>query len=79
MTINGGRNWEGTPESGRPVAAPTARADHDSGFKLRHRTVSQPNGPDRWTVFPPGMEGVPRMSTWLTVDASCVVDLENAR
>lgn len=46
---------------------------------LVHRTVERPNGPDRFTVFPKGMTGVPKMSTWMSVDTTCVVDLETVR
>lgn len=46
---------------------------------LVHRTVERPNGPDRFTVFPKGLTGVPKMSTWMSVDTTCVVDLETVR
>lgn len=51
----------------------------DPSPKLHHRTVDRPDGPDRCTVFPAGATGVPRMSTWLTVNADCLVDLETVR
>ncbi|MFW5964126.1 MAG: DUF7511 domain-containing protein [Natronomonas sp.] len=35
--------------------------------------------PDRRTVYPPGLSGVARMSTWLTADADAFVDLDSAR
>jgi len=31
---------------------------------------------DRATVFPPGLSGIDRMETWLSVDRSVVVDLD---
>jgi hypothetical protein len=46
---------------------------------LASRTVRRSDEPDRWTVFPADATGVPRMSTWLSVNADCVVDLEAFR
>lgn len=46
---------------------------------LVHRTVERPNGPDRFTVCPKGLTGVPKMSTWISVNTMCVVDLETVR
>ncbi|MFW6382672.1 MAG: DUF7511 domain-containing protein [Haloferacaceae archaeon] len=37
--------------------------------------VSRADGPDRATFHPPGLTGIARMETWLTVDRSAVVDL----
>jgi hypothetical protein len=47
--------------------------------KLVSRTVQRPNRPDRTTVYPAETSGVPRMSTWLSVDACCLVDLDGVR
>lgn len=47
--------------------------------RLACRTVRRTDGADRWTIYPAAATGVPRMSTWLSVDASCVVDLEAFR
>jgi hypothetical protein len=35
--------------------------------------------PDRRTVHPPELSGVPRMSRWLTADDEAFVDLETVR
>lgn len=47
--------------------------------RLESRLVRYPNGPDRLTVHPPGVDGVALLSTWLTADADAFVDLESAR
>lgn len=47
--------------------------------QLECRTVRRADEPDRWTIYPADATGVPRMSTWLSVDTSCVVDLESVR
>jgi len=44
--------------------------------KLVYQVTSQDSGPDRVTVSPPDVTGIKKSSTWLTVDADCVVDLE---
>ena len=41
--------------------------------------VRYSDAPNRRTVYPPGLSGVARMSTWLTADADAFVDLEAAR
>jgi hypothetical protein len=56
---------------------PTTRPTEPDRFtsKLRLRMVENAAGPDRATVHPPGLTGIERMETWLSVDASAVVDL----
>lgn len=46
---------------------------------LTSRIDGRPTGPDRVTVFPADATGVTKMSTWLTVNTGCVVDLECIR
>lgn len=46
---------------------------------LCHQVISQPNGPDRYTVSPTDATEEQNLTKWLTVNASCVVDLELAR
>lgn len=41
--------------------------------------VTYADAPDRCTVSPPGLSGVAQMSTWLTVDRSSVVSLQEMR
>jgi hypothetical protein len=43
--------------------------------ELRLRIVGNAADPDRATVYPPGLSGIARMETWLSVDLSVVVDL----
>ncbi|MEF8806896.1 DUF7511 domain-containing protein [Natronomonas sp.] len=52
---------------------------YDEPPRLECRTVRRADEPDRLTVYPADATGIPRMSTWLSVDASCVVDLESVR
>lgn len=72
---------DGVPEPDRSASTVDERGDNRAGGRprLACRTVRRPDGPDRWTVYPADATGVPRMSTWLSVDASCVVDLESVR
>lgn len=46
---------------------------------LHCEIVEHPSGVDRCTLYPPGTSGVSRMSTWLSVDADCLVELEERR
>jgi hypothetical protein len=47
--------------------------------RLASTVVAYEHRPDRRTVYPPGLSGVPRMSTWLTADVDAFVDLESVR
>ncbi|MFB6173030.1 MAG: hypothetical protein ABEI39_00150 [Halobacteriales archaeon] len=58
---------------------PTGTDQAPSGACLRCEVVAYPEGPDRCTVFPPGLDGVPRMSTWLTADRDAFVALDAVR
>ena len=42
---------------------------------LRLSIAEGDHGTDRGTVHPPGLTGIERMETWLSVDLSAVVDL----
>lgn len=46
---------------------------------LHAEIVEYPDSPDRVTVYPPGLTGVDRMSTWLSADRSLLVDLDERR
>ena len=46
---------------------------------LRSSLVRYDDDSDRRTVYPRGLSGVARMSTWLTADDDAFVDLESAR
>ena len=61
---------------GRTTASPTA-AERPPG--LESTVVRYDGRPDRRTVYPPGLAGVPRMSTWLTADDDAFVDLAAVR
>jgi hypothetical protein len=73
---------DGPPETERATPETAATDGHDRRPRrptLASRTVRRPDGPDRTTVYPADASGVPRMSTWISVDANCVVDLEALR
>jgi hypothetical protein len=61
-----------------PATAETHDGTKTDGGRstLIHRTDRQSSKPDRTTVFPVDATGVTKMSTWLTVNTGCVVDLE---
>ena len=46
---------------------------------LESTLVRYEDGPDRLTVYPPGLSSVARMSMWLTADADAFRDLEAVR
>lgn len=46
---------------------------------LQATVVEAPDGTRRCTVSPPGLDGVARMSTWLTADHAAFVDLRHWR
>lgn len=50
-----------------------------SPIALESVVVRYDQRPDRRTVYPPGLSGVARMSTWLSADAGAFVDLDSAR
>ncbi|PSP78331.1 hypothetical protein BRC88_11570 [Halobacteriales archaeon QS_4_69_225] len=55
------------------------RAEPRRPVTLRSSLVRYDDDPDRRTVYPRGLSGVARMSTWLTADDDAFVDLESAR
>jgi len=63
----------------RPSASETADGDGDTPGRLASVRVRYDARPDRCTVYPPGLSGAARMSTWLTADADAFVDLEAVR
>ena len=48
-------------------------------LELESTLVRYEDGSDRLTVYPPGLSGVARMSTWLTADADAFRDLGAVR
>jgi hypothetical protein len=55
------------------------RTEAASPPTLHCEIVEHPSGTDRCTLYPPGTSGVSRMSTWLSVDADCLLELEERR
>ncbi|QLD87488.1 hypothetical protein HWV07_00810 [Natronomonas salina] len=47
--------------------------------RLESTLVQYDRRPDRRTVYPRGLSGVPRMSTWLTANDDAFVDLAAVR
>lgn len=64
-----------TDEQKSPEAVP----DEDDFDWLSHRIAHQTDDPDRYTVFPSDVDEDRKLSTWMTVDAACVIELESAR
>ncbi|PSQ11316.1 hypothetical protein BRC99_06555 [Halobacteriales archaeon QS_7_69_60] len=65
--------------AGRDVGAGREDDRTARGIDLEATLVRYEDGPDRLTVYPPGLSGVARMSTWLTADADAFRDLRGAR
>lgn len=63
----------------RTDASPRPPDTESSRPGLESTLVRYDRRPDRRTVYPPGLSGVPRMSTWLTADDDAFVDLETVR
>ncbi|QIO23625.1 hypothetical protein [Haloarcula sp. JP-L23] len=61
------------------VTAETRSGPGDPDVELSLTVVQYSDGPDRCTIYPPGLSGVPRMSTWLTADRSAFVALDEMR
>jgi hypothetical protein len=60
-----------------PKAVDTSVSLHShSSPALRLAVVRRDGSSDRATVHPPGLTGVDRMETWLSVDLSAVVELD---
>jgi hypothetical protein len=47
--------------------------------ELVSTVVSYTDGPDRRTVYPPGLSSVARMSTWFTADDDAFLDVGEMR
>ncbi|WP_425492670.1 DUF7511 domain-containing protein [Halorubrum rutilum] len=69
MTRDTDRTSVGTEAKGEESAAGGRR-------ELVHEINRRPSAPDRVTVFPAGASGDAKRSTWLSVDANCVVNSE---
>lgn len=61
---------------GRTTASPTT---DEQPTGLESTVVRYDGRPDRRTIYPPGLAGVPRMSAWLTADDEAFVDLAAVR
>jgi len=59
------------PDQRGVATAATDRPD----VELSLTVVRYADGPDRCTVYPPGVTGDARLSTWVSVDYGAVVDL----
>lgn len=46
---------------------------------LTMTVVRRADGADRCTIYPPEATGIARMSTWISVDRSAVIDLAGRR
>ncbi|UPV74598.1 hypothetical protein M0R89_00670 [Halorussus limi] len=57
----------------------TAAHDDRPDIALRSVVVEYEGRPDRRTVYPEGVFGTERMTSWLTADDSAFVDLDVAR
>jgi len=91
MDENHDRFGDSTAQRDRVIAGgPDANVEWTDGAKpeflhenppieLRHKVTEYPNHPDRCTIYPPGLSGVARMSTWISVDQHVAVDLERMR
>ncbi|WP_415381249.1 hypothetical protein [Halosimplex sp. TS25] len=66
------------PES---PASPTdgERSNRPDAPRLELALVRYADRPDRCTIHPPDATGVDRMSTWISVDRSLVVDADSMR
>ena len=65
--------------TGEDAAAGRADARTARGVALESTLVRYEDGPDRLTIYPPGLSSVARMSTWLTADADAFRDLGAVR
>ena len=65
---------EGVARAGRQSTVSPRRP-----IALESRLVRYDDGPDRLTVYPPGLAGDARMSTWLSADSDAFLALETVR
>ncbi len=57
----------------------TSGASRHVPITLISRLVRYEGGPDRRTIYPPGLSDDARMATWLSADNDAFVDLERCR
>lgn len=62
-----------------PADVATETRDDRPDIELRSVVVEYENRPDRRTIYPAGVSGMERMSSWLTADDSVFADLESTR
>lgn len=67
------------PDSDNRGSIPPANDADEASERLESIVVRYEQRSDRRTVYPPGLSGVARASTWLTADADAFVDLEANR
>lgn len=65
--------------SPNPVAGDASDDTEQSLPELSMTVVEYADEPDRCTVSPQGLSGFAKLSTWITVDRSAVVDLSSMR
>jgi hypothetical protein len=63
---------ESAPAAERTAGASTGPVESP---ELCLAVVAYSDGPDRCTVHPPGLSGVERMSTWISLDRDDLVDV----
>ncbi|WP_135852786.1 DUF7511 domain-containing protein [Halorussus salinus] len=61
----------------RPADLETEARDDRPDIGLRSVVVEYEERPDRRTVYPAGVSGMERMSSWLTADDDAFVDLDS--
>ncbi|WP_236044707.1 DUF7511 domain-containing protein [Haloarcula nitratireducens] len=61
------------------VADDTHTSPERPDVELSMTVVQYGDASDRCTVYPPGLSGVARMSTWLSADRSAFVGLDAMR
>jgi len=54
-------------------------AVREDGFELVSVIVEYDDRPDQCTIYNPDTTGVERMSSWITAERACLVDLDFAR
>jgi hypothetical protein len=69
----------GPRETQRNASQRPSRYPGDSGPELQLAIVTYDESPDRGTIHPPGLSGMERRETWLSVDMSMVADLTSWR
>jgi hypothetical protein len=62
-------------ETQRHSSQTPPRYPGDSGPELQLAVVTYDESPDRGTIHPPGLSGMERRETWISVDMSVVADL----